>query len=45
MRRLIVKSLGIGYAQHVVLEDASLTVGPGSISGLLGPKETLKKTF
>ncbi|KAA6175605.1 AAA family ATPase [Pseudomonas veronii] len=45
MRRLIVKSLGIGYAQHVVLEDASLTVGPGSISGLLGPNGSGKTTF
>ena len=37
MARLIVDSLDVRYASHIVLHNASLEVEAGSISGLLGP--------
>ncbi|MBN2990884.1 AAA family ATPase [Pseudomonas cedrina subsp. fulgida] len=45
MARLIVDSLDVRYASHVLFHNASLAVEAGSISGLLGPNGSGKTTF
>ncbi|WP_332847223.1 ATP-binding cassette domain-containing protein [Pseudomonas lactucae] len=45
MARLIVDSLDVRYASHILLHNASLEVEAGSISGLLGPNGSGKTTF
>lgn len=45
MKRLIVDSLSVGYPRRALLENASMQVSAGSISGLLGPNGSGKTTF
>ena len=45
MKRLIVNSLDVRYASHILLHRATLTIEAGSISGLLGPNGSGKTTF
>ncbi len=45
MKQLLVKSLDVRYANHILFDKASIKVEAGFISGLLGPNGSGKTTF